>query len=183
MLILPGFSFIRLDWESRPERGMAIIHKKAIPIKAFTTNHYPIFEYLGTKLTTKGTLPIKLHTIYHPPGDNQTFLDHFSALITDSALTDCHNIFLGDLNLHWNDPMSQSVKDLTTILNLHDLHQLCNGPTHNKGSTLDAIITKSYLVSLKTTTPLDWSDHYLILFNINTRLRDMLLLKKNNHIT
>ena len=80
--------------------------------------------------------------------------------------------------------MNQSVTDLITILDLHDLHQICNGPTHIKGSSLDAINTKPDLVSLKTTTLLDWFDHYLILFHINSQpKRCTTLAKKYYHWT
>ncbi|XP_078506502.1 uncharacterized protein LOC144766579 [Lissotriton helveticus] len=39
-------------------------------------------------------------------------------------------------------------------------------PTHNKGATLDAIITNKDLASLSNILPVDWSDHYLILFTM-----------------
>ena len=114
---------------------------------------YIIFEHLGIELTTNGILPTKLHAIYHSPGDNQIFLDDLTDLTTESALTDCNHFFIGDFNLHWNDPNSKMVKDLTANLDLHDLHQIRKGPTHNKGSTVDAVISKHGLASLNSITP------------------------------
>ena len=61
---------------------------------------------------------------------------------------------------------------------------MCKAPTHNKGFTLDAISTKNDLASLKAILPINWSDHHLISFHLNSLpLQQSTLSYKSYHWT
>ncbi|XP_078496534.1 uncharacterized protein LOC144752500 [Lissotriton helveticus] len=110
--------------------------------------------------------PIRLHNIYNPPGNHYPFIDELSNLLTQSSISKSKNIFLGDFNLHWNDTKDPSISLLSDLLEINDLKQICQSPTHSKGATLEAIITSKDLALLSNIIPIDWSDHHLILFTI-----------------
>lgn len=105
-----------------------------------------------------------LHIFYHPPDTNDVFTDHLMELITAKVSSNSKDIFLGDFNLHWNDPKDPHVNAIKDLLADQALTHVCSHPTHLKGATLDWIIAKESTVKLIAIDPCDWSDHYAITF-------------------
>ena len=52
-------------------------------------------------------------------------------------------IIAGDLNVHFYDSCSPVTKDIISVLQICDLEQHIKVTTHNKGHTLDVLITRS----------------------------------------
>lgn len=87
---------------------------------------------------------------------------------TISSNSDQHTnqIFLGDFIIHWNDSNDPILNIFKSFLSDLNRTQACNGPTHNRGSTLDLTITKDNVIQCESISPCDRSDHYLISFLI-----------------
>ena len=103
----------------------------------------------------------------------------------------CDIIVLGDFNLpdvNWfsytgTSPVSTSLCNCITTLNFI---QFVTEPTHKQGNILDLILSNSPMcISGITTDKSDWSDHFLVLCEIdpgstrsaNTSLKDRILFK------
>ena len=83
---------------------------------------------------------------YHPASTCQdstdaTFIDQFTNLLTTLQTKYNNIIILGDINMHMDDPNNQNACMLQDSINAFDLTQHIKIPTHNKGHTLDIIIT------------------------------------------
>ena len=84
--------------------------------------------------------------IYHPPLNFQNFsdtafIDQFTDLLTTLQSKYNNIIILGDINMHMDDPTNQNASILHDSINAFNLTQHVKIPTHNKGHTLDVIIT------------------------------------------
>ena len=73
---------------------------------------------------------------------------------------------MGDFNIHINDPEDQDDQTLQDTLNVFNLKQHINIPTHNLGHTINLIITSNdYMVPLIPGSYI--SDHRMITLNTN----------------
>ena len=84
--------------------------------------------------------------IYYPPSNCQNstdliFINHLTDLLTTLQTKYSYIIMLGDINMHMDDPSNQNACILQDSINTSDLTQHVKIPTHNKGHTLDVIIT------------------------------------------
>ena len=61
---------------------------------------------------SKDNKTVKLHAIYHPPGDNPLFTEEITDFLAQNALTNNRDILLGDFKLHWNDPNDKTIQEL-----------------------------------------------------------------------
>ena len=79
---------------------------------------------------------------YRPPsGSPQEFLNELLQYIDGHSTTIGHLLLVGDLNFHFEsqtDPNAAKLKDLLYSLNLK---QSVEEPTHERGHTLDLVIT------------------------------------------
>ena len=108
--------------------------------------------------------------IYRPPSSGRnretinTFIDELSTLLEVLIITRQKLLRVGDFNLHVDDPHHA---DVQRFLSLLDMSELCNhvqGPTHTSGHTLDLVISRRYddLVSDVSTDESLPSDHRCI---------------------
>ena len=102
------------------------------------------------------------------------FLEEFAELLDMYTVPNDDFIIAGDINIHVETETLYSTR-FNDMLDLYDLKQHIQEPTHRKGHTLDVVITPnkdSYLSNVNI-TEIDLSDHFLIDFNIicqpNTR--------------
>lgn len=131
--------------------------------------HYQI-PYLGIfrcSAPLQKPHPIKLYVIYHPPGEKPKFFEDITDLITQNLLKGSTDIILRDLHLHLNNAENPIVQALSTLLEANDLTQHCSIQTHNKGPTLDAIISNHNTLSLHSILPTVWSDYTPNSFDFN----------------
>ena len=109
--------------------------------------------------------------IYRPPNSSSSlFLQEFEDFL-ESTLDVQHHVILGDFNVHYDsntDPIACSFKDL---VKRYCYIQHVDGPTHNRGHTLDLVLSRSNerLVSSISVHDCDITDHYLITLSLNVR--------------
>ncbi len=76
---------------------------------------------------------------------------------------DCITI-VGDFNIHVDNPQDKGTKQLWCVLDNFGLTQHVTEPTHNKGHTLDLIISKGLNISKVVVTDVTLSDHACVFF-------------------
>ncbi len=71
----------------------------------------------------------------------------------------------GDFNIHIDNAEIKTTKEILTVLNTFDLSQHVHGPTHNRGHTLDLLISRGLNIS-SIVKDIALSDHFCIFFDI-----------------
>ncbi len=95
---------------------------------------------------------------------------------------DCFTI-AGDFNIHIDNAEMKTSKEMITVLNTFDLIQHVHGPTHNRGHTLDLLISRGLNISSIVIKDVALSNHFCIFFDIlisvNTESRSVSVRKRN----
>ncbi len=134
----PNFNCIRVCRTVR--RGGGALFKDVYQCKQVSFGQYLSFEYLGIVL--KGAPHILFIIIYRPPKYSPAFVEEFTELLSMiSSEFDCFAI-AGDFNIHIDNAEIKTTKEIITVLNTFDLIQHVRGPTHNRGHTLDLLISR-----------------------------------------
>ena len=87
------------------------------------------------------------------------FFDDLAGLLSVICMEfDCL-LIVGDFNIHVDKPEDRSAKELCYVLEHFGLSQHVNQPTHNKGHTLDLLISKGLDISNLSVSDVGLSDH------------------------
>ena len=127
--------------------GLALIHKKHIPIKGIRKGSTPTIEYGIWKATVRNKA-IHLVGIYHPPPSttNRTttsmFIDEITYLLTETVPKYPNLIILGDLNISTENVTNPDTVIFNDTMAAFGLQQHVQGPTHKMGNTLDLIFSQ-----------------------------------------
>ncbi|KAL7369618.1 hypothetical protein ABVT39_003721 [Epinephelus coioides] len=109
--------------------------------------------------------PILCITVYRPPHHSISFITDFSELLTIIHTT-YNRILITNLHVdNTSDPMSREFLNLLTCM---DFKQHVTQPTHNRGHTLDLVITYGLSTGVSSIVDLAVSDHYCVYFNITS---------------
>ncbi len=95
---------------------------------------------------------------------DETHLIHISSSNSQTEF-DCFAI-AGDFNIHIDNAEIKTTKEIITVLNTFDLIQHVHGPTHNRGHTLDLLISRGLNISSIVIKDVALSDHFCIFFDI-----------------
>ena len=143
--------------------GTASIYSTAFDANDFRLGEYSSFEYHAVFFTN---LKMACITIYRPPKMSSSFLTEFSEFL--SVLHTKYNRILiaGDFNIHIDNDTDPLAREFLNILNIMDFKQHVSQPTHNRGHTLDLVI--SYGLPLVVSAVVDpaISDHHAVYFEI-----------------
>ena len=164
-----GYSLLhnrRKDRQKDRGGGVGLLIKDNISAKQLTVKMYSSFEHSIVKVQLlRGNL-LFLITIYRLQEiATSTFLEEFTELLDNYALSKELFIIAGDINIHMESDYA-SANQVKSLLDVYDLTQHVNCATHIKGHTLDIFITpnKVILKELCVRT-VDLSHHFLISFN------------------
>lgn len=149
--------------------GLAVIFKSAHHCRLITPPaSYSSFEIQTIEINST-TSPLLCAVIYRPPKYNKNFINEFSEFLSMISLKYDTYILCGDYNIHSSCcPTKPLAKEFNDILDCFNLTQSVTGPTHNKGHTLDLILSHGLpipptkLSFLSSTI----SDHVPILFTV-----------------
>ncbi|XP_071149246.1 uncharacterized protein [Mytilus edulis] len=136
--------------------GVAVIHKSNIEIKrskhAQTFSH---FELLECNVVVKSQ-HFRLCVIYRPPPSrtnklkNISFFEEWSEFLDRLFVIPNELLITGDLNFHLDNVNASDTRKFNETILDHGLVQHVHGPTHNKGHTLDVVITRDNSIILQT---------------------------------
>ena len=110
--------------------------------------------------------------VYRPPPSRQNKLTNAMFFEQSSDLLEsyvsCDRLFVvGDLNVHFDNPSDPTTSALNVVLDNLSLHQLVNVPFHQRGHTLDWLITNRATDVLDlTVVDMLLSDHFVISFDL-----------------
>lgn len=99
------------------------------------------FESIGFNI--KFPFPITVLLVYRPPKPNAPFIPELHNLLTTLCTTSSNLTILGDINIHVHISSHPPASDLLQLLDCLHLTQHINAPTHDKGRTLDMVISSS----------------------------------------
>ena len=148
--------------------GICAIVKNSLKTKVENTPNYESFEC--TKLISSN---ITFLCIYRPPPSSRNkssgpdFIEDLQNLIESHIDTTKQLVILGDFNVHFDSINDTTSKKIKSILSSHDLTQLVNSPTHNKGHILDWVVTNSSNVTDISITDKCLSDHFIVKFTVH----------------
>ncbi|KXJ08057.1 hypothetical protein AC249_AIPGENE17209 [Exaiptasia diaphana] len=165
---LPDYQIMHLPRSSKGG-GVAIVYHNGYQTIQNDQCRFSSFEYLDLSLTSKST-SIRFVDIYRPPpGSNSstaTFISELSSLIEELIIFPGRFIIVGDFNLHVDVQDNGFALQFLDMLNDFGLKQHVVSPTHNRGHTLDLVITRiteEFVTGLNTTFSLP-SDHAAVTF-------------------
>ena len=129
--------------------------------KVFTT-----FELLGVNLSFART-NIIIVIIYRTGVLSELFYTELTALLETMAVYSCDVIITGDFNIHVDDDTDRYAVKFLDLIRSFGLAQRVAGPTHNRGHTLDLVITRdNFPINTPKVDPPLLSDHSLVLFQL-----------------
>ncbi len=107
--------------------------------------------------------PAILHTV--PPS---VFFDDFFKIMDNHLTAPGKLLVTVNFNLHIDIPDDPEAKHMLYALDMMDLRQLVNEPTHKDGHTLDHIITRQSEIDFVKFVYFDLhiSDHYFLSFRV-----------------
>ena len=165
-----GYTLQHLPRADRSGGGVGLISKLDMkPQMVQSTSNYSSFEHCAWTLNV-GSDKMLVAVIYRPPYSEKNkstvnnFLDEFSTYLESIITSPLKLLIGGDFNFHMEN---KSCADTSKFLELLDCHDLMNHvwrPTHDKGHTLDLLITrKSDEISLQQTEVTNFlSDHAFV---------------------
>ena len=150
--------------------GVGVIFQNGIRCADITAEFkcYASFELLAIETNLDG-LRVSYYLIYRPPPSASNnikkthFITDFSDFLETIASRPGHFCILGDFNIPWDKINDSERKGVASLLAALGLSQHVSDPTHNRGHTIDYIITKSddnILTTLEVGELV--SDHHLI---------------------
>ena len=108
-----------------------------------------------------------LQTTKAPP----LFYQWISELLSIIHSTYNKVIIAGDFNLHIDKKSDPTSIEFLNLLNCMDFKQHVTQSTHNRGHTLDLVITYGLSAGVSSVMDLAVSDHYCVFFNITSFIR------------
>ena len=161
-----GYQFLYASRKEKRGGGLVLVFKSqtctAQLIPALNVTH---MEIIGAQLNLLSGTKLFFLGIYRPPNACfDTFIEELTDLFRDYISDDTCDDFLlmGDLNVRVDDVGDGNSKKFQNVLSDLGLTQHVTGSTHNRGHTLDLIITpvKSKLIVDTYKSAVVNSDHF-----------------------
>ncbi|XP_070703872.1 uncharacterized protein [Pempheris klunzingeri] len=156
----------------RPGRGggVAIQFERELGGDRVHFSSVTSFEYVATVLQHPDwNQPILSINLYLRPGYNQerfrTFLNEFQQLLDEASERYNSILVTGDFNIRVNPERRSYTDEFYFLLQVNNLDQHVEEPTHQRGNMLDLVITRNVHISHLTIQDDGISDHYTINFN------------------
>ena len=130
---------------SRRGGGVLFIYRHSFTARKMQFDVTPTtFEFVGINLTIARTNVIFV-VIYRPGSEaiTELFYSEFLALLELLAVHSCQVVITGDLNIHFDVLDDVHTVKFVDLLESVGFIQHVVGPTHNKGHTLDVVITRN----------------------------------------
>ena len=114
------------------------------------------FELMGLHISNDPQ-STRLIVVYRPPPNTKNgyttseFLSEFSQLMDSMAMDTSNLLVAGDFNFHMNNISNNDTRRFLDLLEVADLNQHVEGPTHVAGHTIDLLITRSSNTFLNNT--------------------------------
>ena len=160
-----GYSYRIANRTDRYGGGIIVIYKSDISFSKEIIQEHLSFENLKTNIELNNQ-QISLICIYRPSSDNRKriFMNEFQDYIGDIVLKTERFLIIGDFNLHIDNALDSHAAQFLELLESLNLTQRIKEPTHEKGHTLDLVITRTNDTMIKSVNVEhdSFSDHSII---------------------
>ena len=155
---------IRRDSKKSRGGGVGIIVRSCHLLSTVKSPTYQSFEHCTYSLKKEKHNKIILVSFYrllHVPV--KTFISEFASLLESLCCLHCNFLLAGDVNIHLDDQQNSDCILFNNLLTSMNLFQLVSAPTHNKGHTLDVVISNNINgCNDISVSDVNLSDHYSI---------------------
>ena len=163
---------IRKDRRKELGGGVGILVKTTLDVKPIKVKQFLSFEHCIVKLHMKDgwrTL-ISIYRLDYEPV--KVFFNEFTELLETVATSNDKFIIAGDINIHCDVVNDRVTVQLNDLLQMFNLVQVVDSPTHRAGHTLDIVITRSdEEISQVEVSDISLSDHFLISFLTDCKIK------------
>lgn len=147
-IIPDGYQILQVPRKDKLGGGVALFHQGNIDVKpSKPIQTYSHFELLECNVAVQKNR-FRLFVVYRPPPSrtnklkNSTFFDEWTEFIDRLAVIQEELIITCDLNFHLDSEEAFDTRQFLETLRDHGLLHHIRGPTHNRGHTLDVVITR-----------------------------------------
>jgi len=176
-----GFNIVSSPRLNKRGVSVAVIIDKDIQYKRLANVCFSTFEVLLLHVTSFAK-SFAITTIYRTPGPPGNFFNEFSDLISTLVAKYDDFMLAGDFNIHVDIAADESSKKLATLLEIFNMRQHVNFPTHAGGHILDLVITKVDSQLIKDLSMAEGiSDHQGILVHLGMAIQNRKVIKKTYH--
>ena len=165
------FKFIHVPRESRQGGGVGCLAKSELNVTKKESVITKTFEHMEIEFQNNSKV-ITILVIYRPEPSNQNkytlpeFYDEFTQFLAHYQTYQNDVILAGDFNFHVNKPNDRRASLFMNILDMFDLIQHVNSPTHKEGNTLDLVITRQNSIITDCFVGDLISDHNCVLLKV-----------------
>ena len=167
------YKFLHMPRGHTSGGGVGLLYKESLQVELRSSeDSYRSFESLEVKVTA-ATACFILVIVYRtcPSSKNKLtsalFLQEFTDFLDNFVISFDKVVIAGDFNYHVDSSDSDAQKFIS-LLDNYSFTQLVKGPTHNKGHTLDLVISRSNdnFVFVQHVDDISLSDHHFIMCHL-----------------
>ena len=165
----PGFKVYSQPRCNKRGGGLAVVYRETLKLSVSSTAQHDSFECLKF-LISIGSSTVSTYVVYRPPNPRfyNKFLEEFTDLIGEFQTSPGVPLVVGDFNVHVDNPLDTNVSKFLSLLEGANLKQHVHCSTHQRGHTLDLVISNAdFQVESLTTDMSIQSDHWALLFGVN----------------
>ncbi|XP_056586108.1 uncharacterized protein LOC130407337 isoform X1 [Triplophysa dalaica] len=134
-------------------------HCREIAVDGFNSFELQLFE-------THFPATVLCAVVYRPPKYNKNFIQDFADFVAGIVLKYDRFLIIGDFNIHVCCESKPLVKDFLSLIESFNLTQSVTGPTHEKGHTLDLVLSYGLCITISEICDTCISDHLPVLFTV-----------------
>ena len=163
-ILPPGCTFLSSPRTTGKGGGVACVYKSSFHCRQIPSVTFSSFELQLFELNCSP--PMLFAVVYRPPKYNKEFIQDFENFLSLVMVDYEHVLIQGDLNIHVCCETKPLVKDFLSLIDSFNLTQWVSGPTHEKGHTLDLVLSLGVPVHVdEICSSACISDHLPVLFS------------------
>ena len=163
-----GYTLHHCPRSDRRGGGTALILKESINVEKVSVAGKGSFEASEWLVNPAATTRLRVVIVYRPPYSvkhpvsTSTFITEFSDYLESLVMSSEPLLILGDFNIHMDLPDDTDCRNMCDLLVSMGLKQHVLQPTHERGHTLDLIITRisDNIIAGRPFTGELFSDHF-----------------------
>ena len=163
-LLPPDCTFINTPRITGKGGGLASVFKSSFRCRQTPSNSFSSFELQLFEIHVQP--PVLCAVIYRPPKFNKDFIQDFYDFVAGIVLNTEHLLIIGDFNIHVCCDSRPLVKDFLNLIDSFNLKQSVTAPTHEKGHTLDLVLSLGLNVCISEICDVPISDHLPVMFTL-----------------
>ncbi|KAI2646105.1 RNA-directed DNA polymerase from mobile element jockey [Labeo rohita] len=161
-LFPPSCDFLSSPRTTGKGGGLASVFKSVFHCREIAVDVYNSFELQLFETNFPAT--VLCAVVYRPPKYNKNFIQDFADFVAGIALNYDRFLIVGDFNIHVCCESKPLAKDFLSLIDSFNLMQSVTGPTHEKGHTLDLVLSYGLCITVSEICDTCISDHLPVLF-------------------